>query len=54
VGKPATPVVQPGDEVKKADLLARVDAKELGVNIHASIGGVVRQVTGKFIEIEAR
>jgi Na+-translocating ferredoxin:NAD+ oxidoreductase RnfC subunit len=53
VGKSASPVVQAGCRVKKYDCVATVDGKQLGVNIHASIGGVVTAVAETFIEIEA-
>lgn len=53
VGKPAAPLVKMGARVAKADCIATVDAKELGVNIHSSIDGEVTAVTEKFIEIEA-
>lgn len=53
VGKPAAPLVKMGARVAKADCIATVDAKELGVNIHSSIDGQVTAVTEKFIEIEA-
>ena len=53
VGKSASPVVQAGGRVKKNDCVATVDGKQLGVNIHASIGGVVTAVAETFIEIEA-
>lgn len=40
IGKPATPVKQVGDRVKKGELLAAA-AEGLSANIHASIGGVI-------------
>ncbi len=51
VGKPATPVVRAGDRVKKGDLVGRVEAADLGVNIHASIDGRVEAVSGEYIEV---
>lgn len=45
IGKPAVPVKAVGDTVAQGDLLAQA-AEGLSVNIHASIGGVVEQVTG--------
>ncbi len=53
VGKPATPVVAAGDKVEKGQAIARVDQKDLGVNIHASVKGSVTAVTDSFIEIQA-
>lgn len=54
VGKAATPQVSPGETVKKGALVARVAESELGVNIHASINGKVKDVNDRWIEIEAR
>ncbi len=51
VGKPATPVVETGQRVSRGQTIARVDAKDLGVDIHASIDGTVREVTDKHIEV---
>lgn len=44
IGKPAVPVKNEGDEVHCGELLAQA-AEGLSVNIHASIDGVVEQVT---------
>lgn len=54
VGKPATPVVREGAGVSAGDTVATVDGKELGVSIHASIGGKVVSVTDTYVEIEAQ
>jgi Na+-translocating ferredoxin:NAD+ oxidoreductase RnfC subunit len=53
VGKPATPVVAVKDKVNQGQIIARVDQKDLGVNIHASVKGSVTAVTDKFIEIQS-
>jgi Na+-translocating ferredoxin:NAD+ oxidoreductase RnfC subunit len=53
VGKPASAVVAPGDKVIEGQLVARVDPKDMGVNIHASIGGTVTALTDKYVEIRA-
>jgi len=53
VGKPATPTVKNGAGVACGDLIAEVGEKDLGVNIHASIGGRVADVTDTWIDIEA-
>ncbi len=53
VGKPAKPCVQKDDRVDERTVIAQVEAKDLGVNIHASIGGTVTQVTPEFVEIHA-
>jgi Na+-translocating ferredoxin:NAD+ oxidoreductase RnfC subunit len=50
-GKPAKPVVTPGEKVGIGAVVGRVDAPDLGVNIHSSINGTVKSVTGTFIEI---
>ena len=51
VGKPATPVVKAGERVGVGQVIARVDAKDLGANVHASIEGTVAEVTDKHIEV---
>lgn len=51
VGKPATPVVKAGDRVERSQVVARSDADELGVNIHASVSGIVRSVEPTYIHI---
>ena len=53
VGKPATALVSPGEIVTEGQLIARVDGKDLGVNIHASISGEVMALTEKYVEIRA-
>jgi Na+-translocating ferredoxin:NAD+ oxidoreductase RnfC subunit len=50
-GAPATPVVKAGDTVKKGQLVAEIPDGALGARIHASIDGIVVQVTGEAIEI---
>lgn len=50
-GKPAKPVVRPGDKVEAGTTIGTVDPPGLGANIHASINGVVRRATEDFIEI---
>lgn len=51
-GVPAQPVVRAGDRVKRGDLIAAVPEGKLGANVHASVGGKVREVTDKHIVIE--
>jgi Na+-translocating ferredoxin:NAD+ oxidoreductase RnfC subunit len=53
VGKPAAPVVAAGGRVGQGQPVGRVDAKDLGANVHASVKGVVTAVTDRFIEIQA-
>ncbi|NMC32530.1 MAG: electron transport complex protein RnfC [Veillonellaceae bacterium] len=50
-GAPATSVVKVGDVVAKGQLVAEIPDGALGARIHASIDGVVSQVTGQAIEI---
>lgn len=54
IGMPAVPVVKPGDQVQKGDLIGRVDEGKVGANVHASISGFVAAVTGEYIEISVR
>jgi Na+-translocating ferredoxin:NAD+ oxidoreductase RnfC subunit len=52
-GKPARPVVRTGARVEAGAVIGRVPEGELGADVHASIGGSVKQVTEEFVEIEA-
>jgi len=52
VGAPAVPTVKVGDVVAEGDLVGEVPEGALGARIHASIGGVVKEV-GKSVVIEA-
>ena len=52
IGAPAVPVVRAGDSVTRGDLIAR-PADGLSVGIHASICGIVTEVTDRHILIEA-
>ena len=51
-GKAARPVVARGEKVEKGAVVGRVDAADLGANIHASIAGTVDAVTEAFIEVK--
>ena len=53
VGKPATAVVKKGAKVEKGAVIGRVEAADLGVNIHASMAGQVTEVADKYIEIRS-
>ena len=53
VGKPATAVVKVGDAVKVGDVVAQTEADALGTTMHASINGRVKEITDKFVIIEA-
>lgn len=52
IGKPAMPVVSVGTPVTVGQVVASVPEDQLGVNIHASINGVVSAVTDTYLEIE--
>jgi Na+-translocating ferredoxin:NAD+ oxidoreductase RnfC subunit len=52
-GVAAKPVIEQGAQVRKGQAIGRVDAKELGAAVHASIDGRARRITEEFIEIVA-
>jgi len=45
IGKPALPVRQAGDLVRRGDLLARADPEGLSANIHCSIDGIITEIS---------
>ena len=49
LGKPAEPVVRPGDRVEKGQLIARIPEGALGAMLHASIDGRVAEVIDRKI-----
>jgi Na+-translocating ferredoxin:NAD+ oxidoreductase RnfC subunit len=51
IGEKALPKVTIGDNVEEGDLIAAVPENKLGANIHASISGMVAQVTEDYIRI---
>lgn len=53
IGKPAQPVKKEGDTVERGELLAQA-GEGLSANIHASISGVVTEVTEKGVRIRGR
>jgi Na+-translocating ferredoxin:NAD+ oxidoreductase RnfC subunit len=53
IGAPAMPVVKVGDPVQAGDMVGKIPEGALGAPIHASIDGVVREVTNEAIVIEA-
>jgi len=53
IGAPCQPTVAVGDRVAVGDVIGRTPEQALGVPVHASINGVVRQVTAAHIVIEA-
>ncbi len=52
VGAPAVPTVKVGDTVSRGDLIAKTPENMLGTTMHASISGVVREVSPERIVIE--
>ena len=53
IGAPAVPVAEVGAKVKAGDLIAK-PGNGLSVAIHASMDGIVREVTEKYIVITER
>ena len=53
VGRPASPVVAAGDAVRAGQTVAVVGEKDLGVNLHTSIGGRVTAVSETYVDVEA-
>lgn len=49
IGKPASPVVKVGDQVRAGDLIGQVSLEDMGANIHASISGIVREINENII-----
>ena len=53
VGQPATPVVSVGATVESGDLVGEIPSGALGARVHATIAGVVREVSDAIV-IEAK
>ena len=51
IGRPAEPIVQVGDTVKKGDMVAKAAEGGPSAAIHASCDGIVESVSGGKIEI---
>lgn len=49
VGAPSRPLVKVGQWVRAGDLIADIPEKSLGANLHASVNGVVTQITDRII-----
>ncbi|HWQ42543.1 MAG TPA: 4Fe-4S dicluster domain-containing protein [Desulfosporosinus sp.] len=49
VGAPSQAIVQVGQRVQKGDLIAVIPDKALGANIHASISGVIKEITDSIV-----
>ncbi|MBO1308395.1 4Fe-4S dicluster domain-containing protein [Enterococcus sp. 669A] len=54
IGAPSQAAVSEGDNVEVGTLIGKLPENALGANIHASIAGVVREVTPEMITIERR
>jgi len=52
IGAPSQPVVKAGDKIRVGDLIAAIPEEALGANLHASLSGVVRQITEGHVVIE--
>lgn len=53
IGAPAVPAVKRGDSVRKGQMIAE-PGRGLSVGIHASIDGIVKEVSDKYIVIETQ
>ncbi|SRR5581483_6698148 len=49
IGAPAQPIVTAGQTVSRGQLIADIPADKLGARLHASISGVVKDVTGAIV-----
>lgn len=52
VGVAAAPLIGPGERVERGQMVAEIPPGKLGAPVHASIAGVVTQVTDESISIE--
>ncbi|MGL6199177.1 MAG: 4Fe-4S dicluster domain-containing protein [Lachnospiraceae bacterium] len=52
IGSPAVPVKNIGDTVRGGELIARTIEKGLSANIHASMSGLISDITDHYIEIQ--
>ncbi|MCS6952697.1 MAG: 4Fe-4S dicluster domain-containing protein [Bryobacterales bacterium] len=52
-GRPARPVVKEGDRVEPGAVVGQVDPPDLGVPVHASIGGRVARIAEEWVEIQS-
>lgn len=50
IGKPSIACVSHGDVVKAGELIGRAD-EGVSLNVHASVSGVIEQVTGEYVDI---
>ena len=54
IGAPSVPSVKKGNKVKVGDVVALPPEGALGVALHASIDGTVKEVTDKYIVISSK
>lgn len=52
IGRPADPIVHPGQSVRRGDVVGTVDEDQLGCPVHASIDGRVTSVSDRGITIQ--
>lgn len=52
IGAPALPVVKKGEIVQTGELIGTIEEGKLGANIHASITGLVTELTEEYIKIK--
>jgi len=53
IGIKATAIVKKGEIVKEGQMIGKIPGNELGANIHASVGGKVKDVSADYILIES-
>jgi len=53
IEKPASPAVKKGEIIETGEIIGRMQEGQLGANVHASIGGKVKEVDENFILIES-
>ncbi|WP_238861223.1 4Fe-4S dicluster domain-containing protein [Clostridium sp. YIM B02569] len=51
IGAKAEPIVKIGDKVQKGDLIGEISYGKLGAKIHASIDGIIKEITDESIVI---
>lgn len=54
IGQAARPLVQPGDRIKKGQVVAITEDGKLGAPVHASMDGVVELVTDSMVRIRLK
>lgn len=51
LGAPSIPIIQEGDKVQKGQLIAKIPEGALGASLHASISGIIEEVSPEVITI---